>query len=389
MKIKSQLLSVLALFIVVGAFSQKTDKETISYYYQRNPLVYLDPSVTNYQVEVEVTWAEEQNRKLEAYEAEKAEAEQDYQEALAKYNSRDTKSKIAEGVAGALLDVNTKPVKRHVAKPVTYPLPDSGQIVASVKLDGFKSDFDNAVSIQIVYHQIEVGQPTKSERVKDEVTYKSQKVIVKQPVEYSVISPDGEVLLNQMLAYSEKGFTVSSGDKKAGKEWNDYLAHNWKKQLNSSIAKYHKDLAKRICDDVNYQYGYCKVKKDSRLYMGKGKKFTYESHMLALRKAQRAYESLFNERDASVEAITEAIGIWEQELEEAKPTDKKARISAEVTQALYVNIIEASILIGDYDKAMDYCDKMDIFPDAKRKYANNAEDLRKFLKDEKSRNPID
>ena len=54
---------------------------------------------------------------------------------------------------------------------------------------------------------------------------------------------------------------------------------------------------------------------------------------------------------------------------------------------LYKNIAEAKTTIGDYNGATDYCDKLDVMPDAKNKYIRRSEKLRKFIKDEKLRNP--
>ena len=70
----------------------------------------------------------------------------------------------------------------------------------------------------------------------------------------------------------------------------------------------------------------------------------------------------------------------------SEPSNKKARISNDITQALILNIVEAKMMIGDYNGATDYCDKLDIMPNTKNKYIRKSEDLRKIIKDEKERN---
>ena len=120
--------------------------------------------------------------------------------------------------------------------------------------------------------------------------------------------------------------------------------------------------------------------------MGSGKNYTYETHLLALRKAQRAYEVLFTDRNEAVAKLKEAIEIWKKELEESNPADKKSRINGEISQALIINIAGAEALIGDYESAIDHCDKIDLMADAKRKYTKEVEDLRELVKDEKLRN---
>ena len=150
--------------------------------------------------------------------------------------------------------------------------------------------------------------------------------------------------------------------------------------------KHYENIAKEINDLIDNRFGYSNVQRTTNLYRGRGKSFSYENHLLASRKAQRAYESLITERQESVEKLKESVAFWEEELTEAEPSNKKARISSTIVQALTLNIIEAKTLIGDYDGAIDHCDKLDSMSDAKKKYITKSERLRKFVKDERLRN---
>lgn len=108
--------------------------------------------------------------------------------------------------------------------------------------------------------------------------------------------------------------------------------------------------------------------------------------MLAYRKAQRAYENLIIDRDESISLLKMAIEIWEREMEESDTSNKKARINNKISQTLLLNLIEAKIIIGDYDGAKYFRDKFDILPKPSRKYIKELESLMMFAKDEKQRN---
>lgn len=378
---KIVVLSISVVFSVC-MYAQNVDKEKISFNYLRNPLERLDSSLKNYTIDVVVSWSEKEKKKEIDYQAELAKAEEEYNTALEKYNSKSFGSKLAEK---ALLGDN-KPVKRHVEKPSFIPQPDIPSIVSSILLDGFGQGNDDAVLIKVVYHDIYVGNPVDKDIVKDETGYRVRTTTIKQPVEYSLITPDGKVVYNEVIESSGNDFTIKSKEVKAGDEWNKFVRDEWDEYLRSQLMGYYKRAALDISTSLNNRFGYSKVKRTTTLFMGSGKNYAYETHLLALRKAQRAYEVLFTDRNEAVARLKEAIEIWEKELEESNPADKKSRINGEISQALIINIAEAEALIGEYESAIDHCDKIDLMADAKRKYTKEVEDLREFIKDEKQRN---
>lgn len=377
---------IVILFISIAfsmcIYAQNVDKEKISFNYLRNPLERLDNSLKNYTIDVKVSWSEKEKQKEMDYRAELEKAEEEYNAALEKYNSKSFGSKLAEK---ALLGDN-KPVKRHVEKPSFIPQPDIPSIALSISLDGFGQGSDNAVVIKVVYHDIYVGSPVDKEIVKDETGYRVRTTTIKQPVEYSLITPDGKVVYNEVIESSGNDFIIKSKELKAGDEWNKFVRDEWDEYLRSQLMGYYKRISLDISNSLNNRFGYSKVERTTTLFMGSGKNYAYETHLLALRKAQRAYEVLFTDRNEAATKLKEAIEIWEKELEESNPADKKSRINAEISQALIINIAEAEALIGAYESAIDHCDKIDLMADAKRKYTKEVEDLREFIKDEKQRN---
>lgn len=361
--------------------AQNVDKESVSFNYLRNPLEKTDTSIKNFIVEAEVPWLEKEKQKETDYQLELKNAEEEYNEALAEYNSKTVGSKLAER---ALLG-DSKPVKRSVNKPTIIPQPDLQSIKSAIVLDGYELGSDNAFLIKVIYHDIYVGAPTDKESTQNEVVKKVRSVTIKQPVEFSVIAPNGSVIYNETLKTSNNDFVIKS-DEILSKDWNKYVSGEWDAFLRLKLMDYYTKLSQDVNGAINYRFGYSKINRGTTIFMGSGEKFSYETHLLALRKAQRAYEELFTERDEAIIKLKDAIEIWGKELEESNPADKKARISDEVTQALIANIIEAKTFIGDYEGAIDYCDKIDIMADVKKKYEKKVEELRKLIKDEKQRN---
>lgn len=375
---------LLFIFVVFSLcmYAQNVDKEKVSYNYLRNPLEKLDASVKNYYVEVEVSWIEKEKQKENDYQAELAKAEEEYNIAIEEYSSKSVGSKLAERVVLG----DSKPVKRYVEKPSFIPQPDIPGIISSISLDGFAQGNDNAVLIKIVYHDVYVGAPVDKDIKKNETNYKIRTATIKQPVEYSLIKQDGTVVYNERIESYDNDFIIKSNEIKEGDEWNKFIKNEWNEYLRSQLMNYYKKISVDINSSLNNRFGYSKINRTTTLFMGSGKNYTYETHLLALRKAQRAYEELFIDRNEAVSKLKESIEIWEKELEESSPTDKKARINGDISQALIINIVEAKTLIGEYNGAIDFCDKIDLMADAKKKYTREVETLRKFIKDEKQRN---
>jgi len=362
--------------------AQKINKESVAYTYVRNPLERLDDSITSYSVEVDVTWFKKEKQKQETYELELAKAEDEYQQALKAYNGKNTTSKLAEI---ALLGEG-KPKRREIEKPSLLPQPDISALSSVISLDGYSRGNENSLLIKVVYQDIHVGSHVDVKKRHKDTEYKKRSITVRQPVALTVTTPDGKILLNQIIESSRKDKIIESKLIEAGSDWYKFVNSNWYAFYRYELMKHYENIAKEINDLIDNRFGYSNVQRTTNLYRGRGKSFSYENHLLASRKAQRAYESLITERQESVEKLKESVAFWEEELTEAEPSNKKARISSTIVQALTLNIIEAKTLIGDYDGAIDHCDKLDSMSDAKKKYITKSERLRKFVKDERLRN---
>lgn len=374
-------LLTLLLCFALSANAQKSKYESVTYTYLRNPIERLDATIENYEVQMEVAWIEKEKQKQLDYEMELEIAEHEYNAALEEYNTKSTGSKLAEKV----LLGDGKPTKRYVEPPIFFPQPNISTLTSKIALDGFNQGTDNSILIKISFKDIYISPPNDESKTTEEIAYKKRSISVKQPVEISVITPNGDILLNRMIASNRETHIIAPEVK--ADEWGQYLTNSWDSFFNSKLMKIYDNLINEVNRLINNIYGYSNVKRTLKLYTGKSKKHSYDTHLLALRKAQRAYENLTTERQESIDALKKAIEIWENELKEAQPSNKKARINGDIYQAILLNIAEAKTTIGDYNGATDYCDKLDVMPDAKNKYIRRSEKLRKFIKDEKLRNP--
>lgn len=383
MKSKKVLLGVLALFIGVSSIqAQKAKKERVGYKYLRKPLQDLDESIKNYTVVSEVEWAAEEMAKEKAYQDDLIKADEEYEAATTAYNNKKTGSKILEA---ALLN-QKKPVKRVVTKPYIRPIPTATEISSQISLDGYNRGTTDNVTIKVILQQSTIGVPEQKKKVKSEVTYYYYEASVTQPISYEMIDASGNVFYTETVASTTTPRTVTSKEYKAA-EWATFKNTGWQPYYEGQINSVTRGSLSQAKSAINNQFGFSKISRTAEVYTGAHKKHNYDSQVLAAKKAQRAYENLLGDREGSIEKLSEAIAIWVKELKDSKPNDKKARINGQITQSLYCNLTEAYITIGDYSKAEDFLDKLDIMGDGgKKKFERQAEWLRKFMKDERNRN---
>ena len=84
------------------------------------------------------------------------------------------------------------------------------------------------------------------------------------------------------------------------------------------------------------------------------KKGNYTDLENAMFDAKEGYGMLMSRPEDAKEKIKNAIQAWEAALDEGDMDDKKARINKKVIPDLYNNVILASILVEDFDKADDH-----------------------------------
>ncbi|MES2411731.1 MAG: hypothetical protein V4535_09845 [Bacteroidota bacterium] len=105
---------------------------------------------------------------------------------------------------------------------------------------------------------------------------------------------------------------------------------------------------------LNETYGYPKVTRNVVLFYVKNKKGEYDDVEKAKDFAVSGYKNYTANTQAAVEDIDNAISIWEKVISEVNYDDSKARIDEKVGTAILKNLIFATIVTNDFDKADKY-----------------------------------
>jgi len=381
------LFSIAMLFLFgYAAEAQKPKKEKVSYKYLKKPLQKLDESIKTYNVVSEVVWEKEEKAKLALYEAEIVRANEDYDAEMETYNNKKTGNKIVER---ALLGKENggKPIKRHVPRPYIRPILDKSYISSQVNLNGFERGTSNDLTIKIILQNAEIGAPREIASRSEPIKYHFEATI-RQPISYEVIDASGNVIYTEVVNNTNAPKIVKSKEYTAGSAWDSYKrGSGWTTYLESQTTDQINRNMRQVNISLNNQFGFSEITRLAIVYNAESKKFDYKAQLTAAIKAKRAYENYLVDKENASEKFNECIEIWKKELEESNPDNKKARINGAVTQALYCNIAEAYITIGEYSKAADYLDELDLMVNGgKKKFEKRAELIRHFYKDEKKRN---
>ncbi|MBK8805750.1 MAG: hypothetical protein IPO21_03480 [Bacteroidales bacterium] len=116
----------------------------------------------------------------------------------------------------------------------------------------------------------------------------------------------------------------------------------------------------RASADINSKYGYPSYTYSVMLYKIKPKKFEYANHDEAFALIQSNFNIIGSNENAIEEArvkFAPAIEKWNEELKQGNPSDKKARIDADVMCATYHNLAMTNYLLKDYAAAIDFMNK--------------------------------
>ena len=105
---------------------------------------------------------------------------------------------------------------------------------------------------------------------------------------------------------------------------------------------------------LNENYGYPQITRNVVLFYVKNKKGEYDDIEKAKGFAVSGYKNYSANTAAAVEDIDNAISIWEKVISEVNYDDSKARIDEKVGTAILKNLIFATIVTNDFEKADKY-----------------------------------
>lgn len=271
----------------------------------------------------------------------------------------------------------TKPVKpfykKAIVKKAPYRLPDA-IITQKMAIRGLEREYKDTNKI---FFEIFMSEFESSDEKTESMGTHYRVLKCRRVVGYKVLDENMNIVDEGLVPttdeWSETKFTQNST---THKEISKKKKEIEKSSADNNLVTTRKFLARN--------YGHPIENRTFELSYAKGKKFNYENITEAYDIASNIFKTSLSTENADLSDLKKAIGIWEKELKEADYSNKKARISNAVAIGLYFNIIEGSIWLNEFDKAINLLDevsKLKLRLKAKRK----IETCRDFIIDRQER----
>ena len=394
------------ILITGGLFAQKASGTNVDYEYYRLPLQKVAEKKYHFSVEIgyvkdyeaDMAFYEEAHA---AYDMVKKELNDAYDKALEDYNNQSTGDKIAQRI---LLSDDGKPIKptnknyadrlnsqyKHFLGPAPYynlvspersDIPTNSEMTSAIKLNGFtKSTSDG---LKIVLDATDFSETSETRKLGEAPNEtKETNFTVSCEVMVSIVNSQGEEVYANTYA---KTLKYKSAKKKLA-DWSKYERSSAYKNLpNTKKKSLITMLVKDVNTDLNNQFGYSWIKKRSKIYSAKGKKYFYDDLDKAVVSFQNGLKDLKVNQDVAAGKLNAAIVVWNKALEELDLADKKARINNKIGAALYINLGLAYTLINEFDNADRALSTVQSNKSFKGGDIKEAASVRKFMSDQRIR----
>ena len=259
--------------------------------------------------------------------------------------------------------IDKKPVLQYPQKPVYYHPPQPrlesinvGDIIiynpetlakTYVKLNGF-GDGTDGLQIKIDFKGFEYLEPVASlVNVENYNPQTKEKFYTKQTQFVTKFRHP------TMLQVSIDGNNLSSGIFQGTSEYQSKATSSKPTRLYIERQEI-ESIMSRINQYLNDQYGYVTVSRYATVYTVKNRKGEYDDVEKARDFAISGYKNYTDHQEDAVKDLANAIAIWEKIITEVNYDDSKARIDEKVGTAMLKNIIFASIIINEFEKANKY-----------------------------------
>ena len=406
LKMKKVFTIISCILITGSLFAQKASGTNVDYEYYRLPLQKVAEKKYHFSVEIgyvkdyeaDMAFYEEAHA---AYDMVKKELNDAYDKALEDYNNQSTGDKIAQRI---LLSDDGKPIKptnknyadrlnsqyKHFLGPAPYynlvspersDIPTNSEMTSAIKLDGFtKSTSDG---LKIVLDATDFSETSETRKLGEAPNEtKETNFTVSCEVMVSIVNSQGEEVYANTYA---KTLKYKSAKKKLA-EWSKYERSSAYKNLpNTKKKSLITMLVNDVNTDLNNQFGYSWIKKRSKIYSAKGKKYFYDDLDKAVVSFQNGLKDLKVNQDVAAGKLNSAIVVWNKALEELDLADKKARINNKIGAALYINLGLAYTLINEFDNADRALSTVQSNKSFKGGDIKEAASVRKFMSDQRIR----
>ena len=219
--------------------------------------------------------------------------------------------------------------------------------------------------------------------IKDAVKVKSYYMEIPYTTPESFVvakSTDGQVVYANKTSESGQSSVKFGWDEKMKQALCEYalvsdkVKKDYAQQGEAFKTKEHKNyesgIFKKATEETVANVSLSYMPETFEVFSAKGKSYDYTALDAAHEKAMAAYESIgkngFNTAD--LDALKEAIIVWEKELGALDLEDNKARITKDIGKGLYENLAHAYFYVYDFDNAKK---NADAFKDLFGNFSNN------------------
>tara|TARA_Y100000589_G_scaffold199045_1_gene187877 strand:+ start:181 stop:1413 length:1233 start_codon:yes stop_codon:yes gene_type:complete len=399
-------LGMLLMSIIFNLNAQKASGTNVDYEYYRLPVQKVDTKKYHFSIEIGYVADYESdmafyNEAHDAYDKIVEEMNAAYDKALQEYNSQSTGDKIAQRM---LLKDDGKPKQPtskdfadrmnskykfligpapdyNLVSPERNDIPTKGELTNGIDIDEFSKSSSDGIKIVIDLSDYELSsQVAKTGDAPNEM--KQATFSLSCELMISVKDPSGKEIYTN--SYNRKSSFKS--EKKRVNKWRAYENSTAYKNLpNAQKKSLISSLISSANADLNNQFGYSWIKKRSKIYTAKGKKFDYSELDRAITDFENGLRDLKINQDIANEKFNKAIEIWNKDLEEMDTKDKKARINNKVGAALYINLGLAYTLMNDFENADKALSTVQSNKDFKGGDIKEADAVRKFMSEQRIR----
>ena len=399
-------LGMLLMSIIFNLNAQKASGTNVDYEYYRLPVQKVDTKKYHFSIEIGYVADYESdmafyNEAHDAYDKIVEEMNAAYDKALQEYNSQSTGDKIAQRM---LLKDDGKPKQPtskdfadrmnskykfligpapdyNLVSPERNDIPTKGELTNGIDIDEFSKSSSDGIKIVIDLSDYELSsQVAKTGDAPNEM--KQATFSLSCELMISVKDPSGKEIYTN--SYNRKSSFKS--EKKRVNKWRAYENSTAYKNLpNAQKKSLISSLISSANADLNDQFGYSWIKKRSKIYTAKGKKFDYSELDRAITDFENGLRDLKINQDIANEKFNKAIEIWNKDLEEMDTKDKKARINNKVGAALYINLGLAYTLMNDFENADKALSTVQSNKDFKGGDIKEADAVRKFMSEQRIR----
>lgn len=380
MKLKITLFTLATILFSGISLAQNSYREKVEFTYQQLP-VYPISADKVYQRQLINTFEQDIATEKEAIETENARLKKEAADDKKAYQEKSTGEKLLSKVVLG----ETKPTgQAQTLQQPFYPkvwdpastlasyanipgmtVSEKGKAVVKVFVERFTHTVDFQQTEKGWYYRVNVGLPVRLE----------------------VFDENGIQVATQVFEVSQIGKSndFQSDFFDSEQKRNEHWRINQQGKLRQLEATRFNINMKSVQNYLVENVGYNLATRKTSIGMVKDKKNdTYTEINGVYPKVVEAYNKIATGKTEDISpALMDAIGVWESELKELNPDDKKARINREIGQDLYLNIAEAYIWQNKFPEAQNTLIKYKVLdPKGKDK---QFKDINDFYEDQKKR----